>query len=541
MLSGVLFSASGPNETPVASFVNKFVLTDILLASSPTSAAPPLPSIATLLGPLSQLPALLGSISRAFVLAGLSRLTGVPIERISVANTNVLFHDGRALATCESGPPAWVELPSLDTVGWWDLAGDLPDQVGLRELGGTLGWIREWTTAHVSLNASLLFPAQRQTNPNPSLQPKTDPVTKELILFHSSILPPYLHYSVIPSSTQKATTPRILSAPVPISSAKMMHDMAASRNYSILLDIPLSLDPLNLARGIPVVSFSPTVPARFGVLPRHDPTAVKWFSAPPCVIFHTAIAYDTPSDVHLLCCRLNSSRLIYEAGNLEIPQSQLLPPGKEESCQLYYYRFPLHDSKSSLSPSVAFPLSVIPFEFPATPVALSMSGEAKFVYGCSMKFGNFGAALGSAAKINCLVKVNFEALVAKGCAQGNKDDEPVDSRPMMQIIEEQKKRVGDEEESEVIRVFTLPEGYFGQECSFVPRATSRGPDDGFLLMYVFNEAQLDEFGDPIPSAKSELWIVDAWTMHDVVAKVQLPQRGSLPFHLSLCSSCHLCS
>lgn len=190
MLAGVLFRTGGGAE-----FVNRYVLTDVFLSASPTASTPILPSIATLLAPLSHLHKLLYSISRAVVLTTASHLSAAAcsIRRISVANTALVFHDGRALATCESGPPLWIRLPSLETVGWWDLEGDWAGEVGLREAGGpVLGWMREWCTAH----------------------PKRDPLTGELIVFHSSLLPPYLHYSVIPRAD--GLSPRILHAPVPI-------------------------------------------------------------------------------------------------------------------------------------------------------------------------------------------------------------------------------------------------------------------------------------------------------------------------------------
>ena len=61
-------------------------------------------------------------ILRTVLLVILSHLPGSKqkIKKISVANTNVVFHDGRALATCESGPPMRIQLPGLETVGWYD-------------------------------------------------------------------------------------------------------------------------------------------------------------------------------------------------------------------------------------------------------------------------------------------------------------------------------------------------------------------------------------------------------------------------------------
>jgi carotenoid cleavage dioxygenase-like enzyme len=63
-----------------------------------------------------------------------------------------------------------------------------------------------------------------------------------------------------------------------------------------------------------------------------------------------------------------------------------------------------------------------------------------------------------------------------------------------------------------------------KESRFVPRTDARTEDDGFLLFYVFNKAQLDESGECRADARSELWIVDARNMKTVIGKVILPQR-----------------
>jgi hypothetical protein len=154
MLAGVLFDyeiTETGKHVIVPKFINKYVLTDVILSSSSTSPTPVLPSIATLLAPVTKLPTLLYSILRAVTLTAASHLNQqLSIRRISVANTALLYHDGRALATCESGPPMWISLPGLETIGWWDLEGDYRDEIGLRENGGTiLGWMKEWCTAHV--------------------------------------------------------------------------------------------------------------------------------------------------------------------------------------------------------------------------------------------------------------------------------------------------------------------------------------------------------------------------------------------------------
>ena len=55
-------------------------------------------------------------------------------------------------------------------------------------------------------------------------------------------------------------------------------------------------------------------------------------------------------------------------------------------------------------------------------------------------------------------------------------------------------------------------------------------DDGWLVTYVFDESQLNENGEVSEDSKSELWIIDATGMEDVVAKVILPQRVPYGMH-----------
>lgn len=150
MLTGVYFkevrTSSGKRQL-VPTFVNRYVLTDVFLASNALGLKQPiLPSIATLVGSIWTLPLILLSIFRAVFLAFLSFFTHSPLRHLSVANTSILWHDGRALASCESGPLTWVTLPALDTVGFWSLEGD-NGEAGLRD--GMIGWMKEWTTAHV--------------------------------------------------------------------------------------------------------------------------------------------------------------------------------------------------------------------------------------------------------------------------------------------------------------------------------------------------------------------------------------------------------
>lgn len=557
MLSGVAFRKASTDGKIIPEFVNQYILTDLYLSRKTTSVASPImPSITTLVNPLSTMFQIMAATFRMIFLVILSNLPGSQqaIKRISVANTAVLYHDGRALATCESGPPMRIQLPSLDTVGWFDgvrAEGESEiSQAGSDDSpfggSGIFSFMKEWTTGH----------------------PKVDPVTGEMLLYHNTFMPPYVHYSVLPKSSEKAPGHRLVNQPVlGVSGARMMHDFGASQGHTIVMDLPLSLDPLNTMKGQEVVAYNPTKPSRFGVFPRHQPSSVRWFHTAPCCIFHTANTWDSQSSegevsVNLLACRMTSSTLVYTAGNIRPPvksrctQSRVWSDEKEETvcrykeaptlespseatgladyfpitaesddydqCRLYYYEFDLAMESCNHVKS-QWALSAIPFEFPSVRPDREMQ-EARYIYGCSTSTSCFGVALGRADKVDLLVKMDAKTLIQRGKKMNTTPVTGcVDRRSVIEILQAQKK-------DDAIMIFRLPPNHYAQEPRVVPRASSTEEDDGYLLFYVFDESQLLPSGDCAPSARSELWVLDARNMCDVVAKVRLPQRVPYGLH-----------
>lgn len=578
MLSGVSFKRGSEGGITVQpEFVNQYILTDVFLStiSTPSLRKPILPSIATLVNPLSSLVKICLAIFRAMFLVILSRFPGSDrvIKKISVANTSILYHDGRALATCESGPPLRVGLPGLETVGWYNgkYAEGEPANKGDQGAGlgggGIIGFMREWTTAH----------------------PKVDPITNEMMLFHSTFIPPFIHYSIIPATKdlpQETERPnRLLNAAVPgITSAKMMHDFGVSRQHTVIMDLPLSLDPLKLARNKPPIEYDSSNPSRFGVFPRAEPKKVRWFETTACCIFHTANTWDVLDEegnleaVDMLTCRQTSSTLVFSAGNIAAPQPtkqtilkvarslqhtsatrdnmnsttyENLPllesprlernefqwnskspqsanqecPDEEDQCRLYYYSFDMRASPQENKITCQWALSSISFEFPSVHPKLEMSA-ARYIYGCTTCSSSFNAALGRAVKIDGLVKFDVQTLIARGKANPPPSITGcVDHRNVLEIIASQTRG-----SSDVIKVFQPPPNVFAQEPRFVPSASGESEDAGYLLSYMFDEAQLTPEGDPPPFCVSELWIIDAKNMTDVVAKVVLPQRVPYGLH-----------
>lgn len=272
MLSGVLFRRGGGNTgtTEVRpEFANQFLVTDVaaFARGSRFVRRPLLPSIAMLLNPCTTVLAFVLSMLRTMLLVLLSRLPASPwpLRKISVANTAVLYHDGRALATCASGPPLRVALPSLETIGWFNgrAAENEPERGGDTRAGfggsGAVSFMRSWTTAHLRVN----------------------PITDELITFHPVSIKPYVQNSIVPPAKSSAPAPFNLAVPG-VASPKIMHDFGVSHGHTVIMDLPLGLGPFNFARGAPVVSYDAAAKARFGVFPRHRPQDVRWLETNPC-------------------------------------------------------------------------------------------------------------------------------------------------------------------------------------------------------------------------------------------------------------------
>lgn len=199
------------------------------------------------------------------------------------------------------------------------------------------------------------------------------------------------------------------------------------------------------------------------------------------MIFHTANAWDDVDEttgetcVDMVACRFRSAKLVYAAGAVAVP-SEEVRAGFNDVVRLHYYRF-IFGKDGSNRIGYTFPLSGIPFEFPATPPDLGMQ-KARYVYGCTMREGGFDERLGGAAKVDVLVKVDVVALSARGRVNNQARNDPVDRRSVMQILaDHQAGKAGD------IQVFALPDNMYAQESRFVPRVAAETEDDGWLLSY----------------------------------------------------------
>jgi carotenoid cleavage dioxygenase len=81
--------------------------------------------------------------------------------------------------------------------------------------------------------------------------------------------------------------------PVPLPGPRLPHDMAFTRRFAILNDLPLFWDADKLATGAYRPTWRPDLPTRFAVIPRRGGASdIRWFEAAPTYVLHWINAYE---------------------------------------------------------------------------------------------------------------------------------------------------------------------------------------------------------------------------------------------------------
>ena len=182
------------------------------------------------------------------------------------ANTHIISHAGRTLATVEAGPLPYELSYELDTIGPCDFGGTLP--------GGY--------AAHTKLD--------RQTG--------------ELHAIAYFWAWDHVQHVVVDAAGKVARTTDIA-----VPDGPMMHDFALTSRYVVLLDLPVtfSLNAVTAGKELPYV-WNAQHQARVGLLPRDGSAGVRWIGIEPCWVFHCLNAYDDESGrVVVDLCQYNES------------------------------------------------------------------------------------------------------------------------------------------------------------------------------------------------------------------------------------------
>ncbi|KOV67305.1 carotenoid oxygenase [Streptomyces sp. AS58] len=166
---------------------------------------------------------------------------------------NVVQHAGRLLALAESDCPFRMSA-GLDTLGKETFDGRLPAGI----------------TAH----------------------PKIDPTTGEMAVFCYALEPPFLTWSLI------GPDGAVRRGPTPVDGVdepQMIHDMALTDRYLVLVLAPAYFDIAAAMSGGSFLAWRPERGTRVALIPR-DGGPVRWADDEAYWLWHTVNAYDAPDD-----------------------------------------------------------------------------------------------------------------------------------------------------------------------------------------------------------------------------------------------------
>lgn len=346
------------------------------------------------------------------------------------ANTDLIFHRGKVLATWYlCGTPYALDPLSLETLGAEDFLGTLVGDM----------------MAH----------------------PKVDERTGELFWFDYGPRPPYLRYGVVGADGRVTHV-----TDVDLPGSRMLHDMAITDNYAVLMDLPLIQDPEAARHGRHRIVFDRSLPARFGVLPRYgDGTQVRWFEANPCYIYHVINAWESGEELVLDVCRVKRPQ---PRGGGQTPLAKMRSYLQLDA-QWYRYRFNLRTGATAESE-----MDGANTEFPSVDSRI-VGQRNRYAYNVHI------------AKESTIA---FDGLVRYDNVTGQRTEH------------------------------FFGQGRWGSEAPFAARDSATGnphsaEDDGYLVTFVQDER----------AGRSEVDILDAADLAaGPVARVLLPQRVPLGFH-----------
>lgn len=179
------------------------------------------------------------------------------------AGTDIICHNGRLLATMSQGSEPW----RLDPITLENLGPDpkLAAAVGYDGIAGEF---------------------------------KVDTRTGDMIFLNYPENPPCINVGIANAGGDVVDYRRI-----DLPSPRWPHDLGMTENYIIVHDLPLFFDPEKLAQGQRELKFFPDIPARFGVISRHDLHGpVQWFESDPAFTLHSANYFERDDEIVMDTC-----------------------------------------------------------------------------------------------------------------------------------------------------------------------------------------------------------------------------------------------
>jgi carotenoid cleavage dioxygenase len=295
---------------------------------------------------------------------------------------------------------------------------------------------------------------------------KIDPATGELFFISWGRKAPFLQVGIASDKGRIVrTTPVVLPGP------RVQHDMAISKRFVCVFDFPLMLDTNRPDQQMLGFTFDEEAPARIGLIERQNATApVKWFDVSPCFMWHISSAWDDGDEFVLVGARIAHPTRIDRSGRVR-NDGPIIDGEHRFDARAYMWR--LNVKTGTVSERQ---LDDICIEFPRINDAY-MGAPARYSYMLEIKADE------PAVKASALLKYDL--------ATGRR-----------------------------LRL-SFPGHHVGYEASFAPRDGSSEEDDGYLLGFVTNEADMT----------SEFWVTPGRALEEgPVARIKLPQKVPPKFH-----------
>ncbi len=296
----------------------------------------------------------------------------------------------------------------------------------------------------------------------------TDEENGDLLFFDYAVNPPHMTYGVFNKDSQLVNF-----TPIELPGPRLPHSMAFTKNYSILMDLPMFWDQDLLDKDIHKVTFYPEIQSKFGILKRMDSgDSIRWFEADPCYIYHVINSWEEGAEVILDVCRMATP-----VPSKEIRQKISGPYGAmlawlKLDASYHRYRFNLNSGETKEER-----MSDLLSEFPV--INNRYTGRSSR-YSYHVTLSNSDVIL-------------FDGIVKMDSMTGTSHH------------------------------YKFPQGSFGSELQFAPRDNSKDEDDGYLISFVTN----------LESKKGEIQVFSAENpSKGPLSRLIVPQQIPQGFHSS---------
>lgn len=266
----------------------------------------------------------------------------------------------------------------------------------------------------------------------------------------------------------------------------MMHDMALTASFAVVMDLPLVFKPDRMVKEntLPFV-FDGSLPARFGLVPvdATDCSEMLWFQFDTgFYVFHTACAYDEGSKVVVWACTMNDFDL-----SLDESSFNERPKGNTFFSKLVFDRNTGTATREDFEIPAFGVVSL--YDFPQVhPKYVTTGAQYCYLLGYDQSKEDKMCSIGAAVGV-----VKFDMKEGRECGRIRFSDYAVNPATSVH----------------------------GGECIFIPRADASLEDDGYLATIVYDYTK----------GKSALHVYDATSMSsEPVAVVDAPLRVPSGFH-----------